>query len=521
MFQNKQFLGFLDSHLERHAQGGVLEDVWDGRIWNEFMSDPTDHTRPFLNNKNNLGLLINVDWFKPFKRSEYKVAALMLTVLNLPRQERFRKKWTMIVGIIPGPSEPRLHINTFLKPLVDDLLCLWKGLPLLKDGSMVRAALLGVAADMPAARKVSQFLGHKADLGCNRCYFKAEREPGTTGASGRMSYYTPTPSAGRTVMEVNSQAKKYREAKSKAEADRIQKQYGLRWSELTRLPYFDLSRMITIDPMHTFLLGMVKDACENHISDESTNPHALPGRKRSEFFRCIKALNVPYDIGRLPSNMKEKSSLSGLTAEQMKNFSIVYARACLKDLIPDTSYKVLCLLCNIVTIICQPVLTEDNLTCLYRLLHDHHSAYCRLYGKFKVTVNYHMALHMPEVILDYGPPHAFWCFAYERMNGILASTPTNNRGIENEVLDRFLLEFTFNQVELNPLLSDYQPVLKELIEPQTKPSSFFQVKWALSMFYAEPEERFEMQQLVDKGEVGQISMVYGIYASKKVECLNG
>ena len=88
------------------------------------------------------------------------------------------------------------------------------------------------------------------------------------------------------------------------------------------------------------------------------------------------------DIGRLPSNMKEKNSLSGLTAEQMKNFAIVYARACLKGLIPDTSYKVLCLLCNIVTIIYQPVLTEDNLTCLYRLLHDHHSAYCRLYGKF-------------------------------------------------------------------------------------------------------------------------------------------
>ena len=282
MFQNKQFLGFLDGHLERHTQGGVLEDIWDGRIWNEFMSDPTDHTRPFLNNKNNLGLLINVDWFKPFKRSEYKVAALMLTVLNLPRQERFHKKWTMIVGLIPGPSEPKLHINTFLKPLVDDLLCLWKGLPLLKDGSMVRAALLGVAADMPAARKVSQFLGHKADLGCNRCYFKAEREPGITGASGRMSYYTPTPSAGRTVMEVNSQAKKYREAKSKAEADRIQKQYGLRWSELTRLPYFDLSRMITIDPMHTFLLEMVKDACENHISDELVYKSSCTARAQTQ-----------------------------------------------------------------------------------------------------------------------------------------------------------------------------------------------------------------------------------------------
>ena len=36
MFHNKHFLGFLDNHLQRHAQDGVLEDVWDGRIWNEF-----------------------------------------------------------------------------------------------------------------------------------------------------------------------------------------------------------------------------------------------------------------------------------------------------------------------------------------------------------------------------------------------------------------------------------------------------------------------------------------------------
>ena len=76
MFQNERFLGFLDDHLERHTQDGVLEDVWDIRIWNEFKSDPTDHTRPLLNIKNNLGLL---DLFQ----AEYKVAALMLTVLKL------------------------------------------------------------------------------------------------------------------------------------------------------------------------------------------------------------------------------------------------------------------------------------------------------------------------------------------------------------------------------------------------------------------------------------------------------
>ena len=54
-----------------------------------------------------------------------------------------------------------------------------------------------MAADTPAARKVSQFLDYKADLGYNIMLLQ---EIGTTGASGQMNYYTPTPSAGRSSM---------------------------------------------------------------------------------------------------------------------------------------------------------------------------------------------------------------------------------------------------------------------------------------------------------------------------------
>ena len=68
-----------------------------------------------------------MDWFKPFKRSECKVSAIMMTVLNLPRKERFKTEWIMILGVIPGPCEPKTHINTYLKPIIDDLLLLWDG----------------------------------------------------------------------------------------------------------------------------------------------------------------------------------------------------------------------------------------------------------------------------------------------------------------------------------------------------------------------------------------------------------
>ena len=100
------------------------QDVYDGEIWKEFLENPLDTSVPFLSNQNNIGLMLNVDWFKPFKRSQYKVAALMMAVLNLPRAERFKERWTMVLGIIPEPTEPKGNINTFLKPLVNDLLLL-------------------------------------------------------------------------------------------------------------------------------------------------------------------------------------------------------------------------------------------------------------------------------------------------------------------------------------------------------------------------------------------------------------
>ncbi len=92
MFTSKEFVTLLESYSGINFPSSVLMDVKDGRIWSEFVANG------FLCGKYNLGLMMNVDWFKPFKRSEYKVAGIMLTVLNLPREERFKKKWTILAG---------------------------------------------------------------------------------------------------------------------------------------------------------------------------------------------------------------------------------------------------------------------------------------------------------------------------------------------------------------------------------------------------------------------------------------
>ena len=216
----------------------------------------------------------------------------------------------MVLGVIPGSTEPKGNINTFMKPLVDDLITLWDGLPLHPDGRDIKAALLGVSADMPAMKKVTLFLGHKADYGCSRCLFQAEREESSRGASGNMSYLTSSMAPPRNRQQVLA----HQQAKSKSEALDIKKN-GVRYSELIRLPYFDIIRMSITDPMHNILLGLVHNEANLCLS-------SLPNAMLSQFYSRIQGVKVHYDIGHIPSNINGKTDLTCLTADQWKFFCI-------------------------------------------------------------------------------------------------------------------------------------------------------------------------------------------------------
>ena len=88
-----------------------------------------------------------------------------------------------------------------------------------------------------------------------------------------------------------------------------------------------------------------------------------------------------------------------------------------------------------------------------------------LCGESAVTPNMHLHAHLKSVILDYGPLQEFWCFSFERFNGILGNQPSNNRCIEPQLMKRFLSDsFTSSieppkifQQEFNPIFATFQP----------------------------------------------------------------
>ena len=68
---------------------------------------------------------MNVDWFQPFTRTQFSVGAIYLAIQNLPRSLRYKDENVILVGVIPGPSEPSLTINSYLAPLVQELQQSW------------------------------------------------------------------------------------------------------------------------------------------------------------------------------------------------------------------------------------------------------------------------------------------------------------------------------------------------------------------------------------------------------------
>lgn len=84
----------------------------------------------------------------------------------------------MLIGLMPGPKEPKHDTKSQLKLLVKELLEFWNGVNLevhcVKDSVIVRC----VACDIPAFRKVCGFLGHSGVLECSKCL---KRFPGCIG----------------------------------------------------------------------------------------------------------------------------------------------------------------------------------------------------------------------------------------------------------------------------------------------------------------------------------------------------
>lgn len=228
------------------------------------------------------------------------------------------------------------------------------------------------------------------------------------------------------------QVSKYKDATSASQFQAIEKAYGVRYSELLRLPYFDIIEFHVIDPMHNLLLGTGK-----YVMNLWKESNILSRADLEDIQDEVNSIKVPSNIGRI--TFKIGSNVSGFTADQWRNWICVYSLFCLKGKLPTSHYQCWSKFVDAFCLLLQPSISKENLIIADEKLLDFCNTYQTLYGKENCTPNMHMHFYLTKSIENFCPVYAFWCFPFERYNGVLGTFQKNWISPEMQMTKKILV----------------------------------------------------------------------------------
>ncbi|MBW0474773.1 hypothetical protein O181_014488 [Austropuccinia psidii MF-1] len=225
-------------------------------VWKCYIGTRNINEPPFMSIPGPLAFSIYVYWFNANGKSTrlVSIGPIMLICLNLPPRERLETENVYVAGIIPGPKEPTaLQLNYLLMPLITELKELWQGYHFSPtstgpSGSFICVSILMAIADVVAMRKLTEFISHSGNHFGNFCIIhKAQSEE-----IGPKFHYTHSYQNHKTTI-----AKLLWSSPQQRQA--ICFEYGVQYSILEDLPYWDATRMVDLDIMHSLILGILND----------------------------------------------------------------------------------------------------------------------------------------------------------------------------------------------------------------------------------------------------------------------
>ncbi|MBW0466114.1 hypothetical protein O181_005829 [Austropuccinia psidii MF-1] len=255
--QRAGIMEILHKHQQSQTPKGFPKcDICNRLVWRCFNGTRNVNEPPFMSIPAALAFSIYVDWFNAHGKSMRlaSIGPIMLICLDLPPSKRLKPENVYVAGIIPGPKQPTsLQLNYLLMPLIQELKELWQGYHFSPtstgpSGSFICVAILMVIADVVAMRKLTGLISHSGNHFCN--FFsihKAQIEE-----IGPQFHYT------HSYQNHKQTILKWLWA-SPQQRKEILSEYGVQYSILEDLPYWDATRMVNLDIMHNSILAILKD----------------------------------------------------------------------------------------------------------------------------------------------------------------------------------------------------------------------------------------------------------------------
>eukprot|EP00052_Salpingoeca_macrocollata_P010462 m.81608 g.81608 ORF g.81608 m.81608 type:complete len:893 (+) comp17575_c0_seq1:1468-4146(+) len=423
LFADPQFVAMI-AYGNRPRTDGVISDVQDGEQWKAWA------TEGYFANRLNLALALVPDKLDPDIKfnKDHGYNCSYLAVLNLPPNARHKPGNVIVPAIIPG-SETKMMANAIMELLVAELNDIGThGLhvPVAgRDGEHhVRVRLLFCAGDLPALTKLFGMCGHRGNLPCPFCRLKVKRvrveeKEKTIFEDGK-----------GTAQILRTDATNRQDVQNVLSGTATTTQTGVGFSQLQNLAGFDTVAGRGIDILHQCALSLC-NVLFNAALDSSRDTNAAELKIRaSTFKKRLKILNaqLAYDEQLHMKHVEVAGTkhVSFMGVEALRAH-MIFCRPLFHDMVSPNVMKLLALYHSILSIVLAFDITNIQITTLRTLVKKFVKLWVTTLGPNSTNIALHLLTHLPDVIVQLGPPIAFSCFWAERHHQWFKRRTTSGR----------------------------------------------------------------------------------------------
>ncbi|KAG2221120.1 hypothetical protein INT45_008641 [Circinella minor] len=191
------------SERENKEEPRVLEDIWDGNIYQ-------DQKNNLFKDDMTLCLGLQRNGFVPFNRGGGSITLVNALIMNLPSFERY--KIPSMIQVMAIPVKPTTHcLDNFLLPLFEELDVLQKYgvmVPCTDGLFHLKAHALFMTGDIVGVQELIHHKTFRSEFGCHMCYIQPKSMPSRNG-NGSTKSFVGNPNG---VYEVCNKIDLYRES---------------------------------------------------------------------------------------------------------------------------------------------------------------------------------------------------------------------------------------------------------------------------------------------------------------------
>jgi hypothetical protein len=410
----------------------------------------------------------------------HEVTPVIFMNLNLSPDERYRVENILAGLLIPGPKKPKV-IDTFLRPLVDELLLLEKGVPAI-DGEtrsvfQLRAWVTMVTGDGPAlADAIGMKRPGNAFRPCRTCEIKAERGDGKS-----KTYYVPHTNYDFGNPSLRSNLREIIKLVDAADSEEYRKLFGIsRSSILLELRSLHFPRSFPADIMHQVLLNIVsllyklwnrtKLAIDDrNDSNFAIRPYHLDDAAIGIISSALETAraNIPSYLGHAPRRID--NHYNSYKAAEWEAWLKLFGVPLLDQHLDERYVDNFRTLSRIYTLATRHSLNGVDIDLLEVLALQFVQSFESLYfggdpQKLPVcSVNIHYLLHLPLYIRDCGPAKYWWQFPMERFCGILKPKARSKSQLSASTANALAISEQINHIRF------IRPVPPQVVSPTQYP----------------------------------------------------